>query len=195
MIFISPRTISFMKYILPVFIIAFVLLSSFPAEAATSSGYNTFGRSVETVFAFHIGALKDNDAVTLNNRFVLAEDGIVAGLYSPRAFGTRTSATVADNIFRLRQPLERNSFVIFFTNSTNQTFEKSVENSPTIPRKTLGLFSPVIPEMFSIFVRLQYSDIDIVDKTRWISGSRQLRIFNNGLDNASLPMISIGMIS
>jgi len=163
------------------------------AFAASTSGYGSYGSSVTVTLDSAIGSSSD-DVVTVSGRYALSEDGYVAGLASKRAYGS-SSASGTGNLLSLRQPYDRNYFLLFFTNSTNATVYSALQEQPEVPRKTLGTFAENPIELMKIFARLQYSAIDLVESARWVAGIRQLKVSNVGSGAGGVPMVKVEMIS
>jgi len=160
--------------------------------AISSPGFNSFGRSVTMNFAFHIGNSKSNDTITYTDRYISSHDEVaVLALVSGSAFGTSFSELVNDYKLEIRQPLENNRFFLAFTAGDNQSIASKANLSIIIP-KTFGELTKS-PTSFPVYLRLEYSDIDIINSIRWGLGPRELIIKNEG-DINNRHKISIELI-
>ncbi|MCX6818943.1 MAG: hypothetical protein NT129_02990 [Candidatus Aenigmarchaeota archaeon] len=160
--------------------------------AISSPGFSAFGRSVTMNFAFHIGSSKSNDTITYTDRYISSHDaGAVLALVSSSAFGTSFSELANDYKLEIRQPLENNRFLMAFTTGNNQNIA-SKANLSSIIQKTFGELTKS-PTSFPVYLRLEYSDIDIINSIRWGPGSRELIIKNEGESN-NRHKISIELI-
>jgi hypothetical protein len=169
-----------------------ILLISQISFAVTSPGFNAFGRSVTMNFAFHMGNSKNNDTLTYTDHYISSNDaGVVLALVANTAFGTAFSELPDDYMLEMRQPLENNRFFLAFTKGDNQTIENKANISGIIP-KTFGELTK-LPTSFPVYLRLEYSNIDIISRIRWGPGSREIIIKNEG-DSGNMHRISIGLI-
>lgn len=142
------------------------------------AGFQTFGRSVQLNMAFHIGDSKDDDIITQNDNYISSQDGnVVLAIVSERAFGTRFSYS-RDNLLEMRVPLSSNRFFLTFTKGNNATIASKLGTIDNILPRRFGDLSYSKPGSFPIFLRLEYSDIDLINGLRWIAGSRELLIKN-----------------
>lgn len=159
------------------------------------AGFQAFGNSVTLNFAFHIGDNNSDDVILSDNNYILAEDNntVLALLSSGTVFGTSNSSyNATDNLIEIRQGFD-NRFLLTFTKGNNQTIINKLNliGDKKIPSKTFGDFSYSIPTSFPLYIRLGYDDIDIISKTHWSAGVREIIIKNEGKNSRGLPMVSI----
>ncbi|MFH0832701.1 MAG: hypothetical protein V1900_03220 [Candidatus Aenigmatarchaeota archaeon] len=173
----------------------FVLIVLILLSSVAIAGFSTFGRSVTMNLAFHIADNKSDDIILINDSYVLAEDNgtVLALLSSGTVFGTRnTSYNASENLFEAKQSLD-NRFLLVFTSGNNQTILSKLNliGEKKIPAKTLGNLSYYSPSSFPLYLRLDYSDVDIISKLHWPSGAREIIIKNEGKNAQGLPKIGI----
>ena len=168
-----------------------VLLILQIASAVTSPGFPTFGRSVTMNLAFHIGDNKNDDTITYTDNYISSHDaGVVLALVSNAAFGTRFSELSEDYLLEMRQPLD-NRFYLTFTKGNNQTIANKTKYV-IVPRTFGNLAMP--PGQFPLYLRLEYSDIDIINRVRWERGYREIIISNEGKNEKGQHIVSIELI-
>lgn len=176
-----------MKRIATASLLLFFLLSSYSFSV---------GRTAQMNLAFSIGAKDDN--ITVANDYVAAQDSsVVLAMVSSgltASTGNVTAYSPTEYLLQMSQALENNRFLITFTNATNQTIENKLKflGDRKILPKTFGSFSPPVPSSVFLFLRLEYSYLDLTTRQRWGASPVQLIIKNNGNGNRG-TLISIGM--
>jgi hypothetical protein len=86
-------------------------------------------------------------------------------------------------------------FLFAFTNGTYADIERNLEQARAVKlvSSTFGHFRQFSPEAFRIFIRMEYSDIDLRNGLSW-SGIGRIVIKNTGTDIRGLPSISMELI-
>lgn len=162
-----------------------------------SREFAVYGRTAAMNLAYHLGAAKDDDSVFYGKDYIASEEGSsVLGIASSGyPFGTshNSSYSAADYLISMEQSLEKNRFLILFTNGTYSNIKDKMNllGEKRIPPKTFGFRSYSSPDSFPLFLKLQYDDIDITTKARWTAGAREIVIRNEGKNDRGLPKISI----
>ena len=162
-------------------------------------GFSGFGRSVLMNLAFHI-ASRTGDVFNSSNEYVLSQNNnVTLALISAgsQSFGSRINETYSANdyLFEMKQGIEGNRFLLVFTKGNWQTIKNKIPvvNEDKILTKTFGDLDYSVPDTFPLSLRLEYTDIDIINRTVW-SGSGELIIKNQGLNARGIPTISIDVL-
>jgi hypothetical protein len=157
--------------------------------------FHGYGRSVKMNMAFHIGASKSDDALERNDTYVFASDGATAGMIfsGSQDFGTEIKDSGADYSLQLKQSLQGNEFYVLFTQSDKSQVLGKIAgiNKDMLLSKTFGDFPEVAPKSFPVFIRLDYYDIDLLNKTE--IGRGDLVIKNEGRNERGMPIVSMVM--
>ena len=165
-----------------------------------SPGFSDTGNSVTMNFAFHIGSSKDDDIITYYDNYVSSHDDnvVLALVFADSVFGTQINSSYSANdyIIRMRQPSDDNRFLIVFTTGSNQTIADKVDKiSNGVLSKTFGSLTAKKPGTISTFMRLEYTDIDLISRVRWAKGENELVIKNEGLNNQGNSIVSMELVS
>ncbi len=174
------------------FIVAIFVFLATGIVMAASSGFNKLGESVSMRLAFHIGADKSDDSIYSSDNFISAEDSVLLALVAGNAFGTNYNSTYSpsDYLLELKQPHSNKAFLVM-ANATNETISDKL---PALSGKEIlgtrfGSYPTMSPQSFRIFLRLQYEDLDIINRIRIIPGIREIVIRNAGNNEQDLPQI------
>lgn len=166
-----------------------------------SKEYAVYGRTATMNLAYHIGDSKNNDGIFYSSNYISSEDnGIVFGMASSgkNTFSASYNGNYSssDYLISMDQSLEKNMFLIVFTNGTSANIrdKMSLLGDRKIPVKLFGFLTYSLPGSFPLFLKLQYNDIDIISKTRWVAGARELVIKNEGRNGQGVPKISIKVV-
>ena len=164
-------------------IILAVMVFSLSLSVIAIADFYSFGRSVTMNFVLHIGNSDDDDVITSSDKYISSEDsGRIVAIVSKAAFGTRFENYANDYSLEMRQPRSNNRFFLVFTKGDNRTISKKVDMINEILQNRFGELDYTKPGIFPLFLRLEYSGIDLISKARWIAGSRELLIRNQGSD-------------
>ena len=84
----------------------------------------------------------------------------------------------------MEQSLENNRFLLVIANGTNQTIRDNLAalGDRKILGKTFGLYAISSPSAFPLFIRLQYEDLNILNRIRFV-GNTKLAIRNEGKED------------
>jgi len=63
-----------------------------------------------------------------------------------------------------------------------------------LPARVLGNIAIPAANILPLFIRLEYSDIDITSDTRVPAGSHEIRLRNEGKNERGVQKISVGLI-
>jgi hypothetical protein len=139
--------------------------------------YSTDGSSVSMTLALAAGG-----NVTGSDDFAAySSNGAVLALASPRAFGTRYDA----GMIELRKPRTERFFLVF-TRGDSQTIAGKMESLRLnrMVGSTFGDLEARQADSSPVFLRLEYSDVNILNSAYLGPGSRSIRIRNDGFDGA-----------
>ena len=149
------------------------------------------GRSVGTVFSVAIGENISEDFVTVEDSFIVQEElgnNVVFAIIAKNS-GTRFAESGDIWTIESKQSLQNNRFFIGFTKGGSDAVIgkiQDIDRFEMIP-KSIGVLSALTSE--TIFLRLEYKDIDILDSLR-IPSQRDIIVENKGRDG-SLTKIGI----
>lgn len=98
-------------------------------------------------------------------------------------------------LLQMTQDSSKNRFLIAATNGTYLDVEDKLNMIDTVRMvsSTFGRFALPVPASFILYIRLEYTNIDIDSRAFW-SGIGQLRIRNRGLTDRKLPNITLEVI-
>ena len=181
-----------------VVLIASILVLALLVSTAKSD-FTGFGRSVRINFAYHIGAAKSDDIITNTSNYIISQDsGIVSGIIfsGSESFGTLNNNTVSSENYslQLKQSLEKNRFYFFLTNGTAAQVESKISyvSKDIIIPKTIGEYSIFFDGTPPLYIRLQYSNKDIINSSILSKGNLIVR--NEGMSDRGWKIVieSIG---
>ena len=88
-----------------------------------------------------------------------------------------------------------NRFLFAVTNGSYTDVENKLSMIDTfrMVSSTFGNFITTSPIVFPLFIRLEYTNIDIDSSTDW-SGTGQLRIRNSGVNNRNIPNLTLEVV-
>lgn len=150
--------------------------------------------------AYHIGSSKSDDSIVSSGNYISTEEGsIVLGIASSGNAPSTSNVTgysADDYLISMDQSLGSNRFLIVFTNGTSSNIRDKMNllGDKRILPKAFGILSYAVPENFPLFLKLQYDDVDIITKTRWVVGAREIIVKNEGKNSQGVPKISIRVI-
>ncbi|MBI2971408.1 MAG: hypothetical protein HYY37_03265 [Candidatus Aenigmarchaeota archaeon] len=177
------------------FLVALLLIASLAGGAGIT------GNTVQFNLAFNINDKSDDTIYSRNDLITAEDDGVVLGIASggKKAFNSSASPTysASDYLLQLDEALEGNRFYIIFTNGTREEVKKRVNvmGDQDIVRTTFGFPQrPPTPPAVPTFLKLVYDDVDIIGRTRWAAGPREIIIENEGTNERGMPKIRISVI-
>lgn len=181
---------------LVVLLFALLLIGIAFAPYTTSSAYSTFGKSVSLNLAFNIsGRAADN--LTNGNDFVAASSSTLVLGIAANAFGTRYDVNYSSDeyIIESRTPLRDARFFLAFTRGNSSAITSKLDSVKSgIVGRTFGDFNLTIPRQFDIFLRLEYRDVNILNRMRLGPGSRKIEIRNEGMDDKEVTNVTLDVI-
>ncbi len=174
------------------------IVSAQVPEPVSSSSYSTFGKSVSLVLAFNITGRNSDNLSGSNDYVAAASPNAVLGITSSKTFGTRFDRNYSSDNYaiEMKTPLEDSRFFMVFTPGNSTVISNKIENLKIngILSKTFGDFHLVQPDALDIFLRVAYSDINILGRLQLGPGSRKIDIKNEGVDNKGITNITLGLI-
>ncbi|MBI5061179.1 MAG: hypothetical protein HZB67_02595 [Candidatus Aenigmarchaeota archaeon] len=175
-----------------------LILFIFVVILASSSSLAGYGRSVKMNLAFHIGDSKSNDEINYGNKYAIVNDSVAAGLLFSGAevFNTsvNTGYSSSDNMLQLKQSLDGNKFYIVCAKSNFSGVYSKVSqiDKDRLLAKTFSGYEQTKPRVFPVFIRLEYENVDILNKTDIKRGT--LLVKNEGKDERGLWRISLAVV-
>ena len=141
-------------------------------------------RTVTMNLAFNITDV--NDGISRGSDYISSERNgtVLAIVSSSKTFSTSNhSYSATQYLLRMNQSLE-NRFLLVVAAGTNQTVRENLAalGGRKIPGKTFGVYSEPSVGQFPLFLRLQYEDINILNRIRFV-GSTKLIIRNEGKED------------
>ncbi|HLD39275.1 MAG TPA: LamG domain-containing protein [archaeon] len=98
-------------------------------------------------------------------------------------------------LMQVTQDNTDNRILFAVTNGSYTDVENklSMVNAFRMVSSTFGNFITTAPTVFPLFIRLEYTAIDIDSRIDW-SGTGQLRIKNNGVNNRNIPNLTLEVV-
>ncbi|MEK6888412.1 MAG: LamG domain-containing protein [Candidatus Aenigmatarchaeota archaeon] len=98
-------------------------------------------------------------------------------------------------LFQMTQSGDDNRFLFAVTNGSYTDVENklSMVEAFRMVSSTFGNFITTAPTVFPLFIRLEYTNIDLDSRIDW-SGTGQLRIKNNGVNNRNIPNLTLEVV-
>lgn len=162
-----------------------------------SSLYPSFGKSVSLGLAFNITGRTTDNLSGSNDYVAAASPDAVLGIASPRAFGSRYDVNYSsDNyVIELRTPLEDSRFFLVFTPGNTTVITGRIESLKLqMPARTFGDLKILQPEAVDIFLRVDYSNVNILGRLQLGPGSRRISIKNDGTDKKGVTNVSMELV-
>lgn len=161
-----------------------------------SPSYNTLGRSVSISMSFNITG-RTSDNLTGSNDFVAASSPNAVLALVSTGFGTRYDVDYSSDEYAIesRAPAGSARFFLVFAPGNSTVVSGKIESLKIkpLPGRTFGSRSITEPESREIFLRLEYRDVNILNRLRLGPGSRKIEIRNegssNGITNVSIEAL------
>ncbi|MDI6743673.1 MAG: hypothetical protein QMD11_13140, partial [Smithella sp.] len=147
-----------------------------------------FGHSVTMNFGLKIGNNKSDDTVRRTNNYAISADSSNGTVFAIVFSGSRafTSSedrnyTATDYLFGLTQSSDSDKYLIIYTKGSEDTVRSKANDlgDGKIPSKTFYDYVTSKPDMFKVYIILQYADLHLTGKQSW-RGAGKLLIKNNG---------------
>ncbi|MFA4820315.1 MAG: LamG domain-containing protein [Candidatus Aenigmatarchaeota archaeon] len=136
---------------------------------------------------------------SMSKKYISSSQGNTTAALVPA--GTLLNARVNNTynsthyLFQATQDSTDNRFLFAVTNGsyTNVEDRLSMVDAFRMVSSTFGNFIATAPTVFPLFIRLEYTNIDIDNRADW-SGVGQLRIRNNGVTSRNLPNLTLEVV-
>jgi hypothetical protein len=157
-----------------------------------------FGRSVGMSFGLKL-VNKSDDTIKRSADYAIAYDnnGTVFAVVQSgsRAFSSdeNRSYTVTDYLLTLTQSAPDNRFVIAYTKGDDTTIKGTALGGGKIPSRTFYRYAGTKPQIFKIYIILQYMDVHLTGKQSW-RGAGKLLVKNSGTADDGLKNITIEVL-
>ncbi|MBI2578164.1 MAG: hypothetical protein HYW26_00480 [Candidatus Aenigmarchaeota archaeon] len=166
-------------------------------QDAASSGYSTLGRSAAFSLVTNINN-KSNDVINQSNDYIDAADGgLLLAMVSSNGFGTKNNTNYdgLSYLLEMRQPLDSRLFITFTGGSEEQLKRKidSIKIYGVVDTR-FGSHNFTAPKIMPIIMRLEYTDLDIVERSVIGPGAREIVVENLGRNQNNVTKVRISVI-
>jgi len=161
--------------------------------------YNRSLSAEEVYNLYTYGLSEPTSLVFTSKNYISSSQGnttaalVTAGTLLNMRFNNSYNST--HYLLQATQAGDDNRFLFAVTNGSYTDVENKLSMIDTfrMVSSTFGNFITTSPIVFPLFIRLEYTNIDIDSSTDW-SGTGQLRIRNNGVNNRNIPNLTLEVV-
>src|SRR3989338_605703 len=161
--------------------------------------YNRSLSAEEVYNLYTYGLSEPTSLVFTSKNYISSSQGnttaalVTAGTLLNMRFNNSYNST--HYLLQATQAGDDNRFLFAVTNGSYTDVENKLSMIDTfrMVSSTFGNFITTSPIVFPLFIRLEYTNIDIDSSTDW-SGTGQLRIRNSGVNNRNIPNLTLEVV-